>query len=93
MNTVTEHLPSASVNETNRFRTVLVEMVDSLSSELEDRFEESNTSLWSSMLALLPSCDSFLDVESLKPLFQYSMTVPAIARTLEGKTIDNLRAE
>ena len=90
---VTEHLPSASANETTQFRPVLVEMVDSLSSELEGRFKENNTSLWSSMLALLPSCDSFLDVESLKPLFQYSMTVPVIARKLEGKTIDNLRAE
>ena len=89
---ITEHLPSAHA-ETGRFRSILVQMVDTLDSELDDRFQDQNTDLWSAMGVLLLSADDFLDSTALKVLFEYVMTIPLISRRLQGKCLENLRAE
>ena len=91
---VTEHLPSESSPTTSRkLRPLLVMMVDLLTSELDERFHDKNTSLWESMEALMPSAKNFLDPVCLSKLFDYALTVPIIARKLDGKSFANLRSE
>ena len=90
---VTERLPSESNVASRKLRPVLVQMVDLLSTELDERFDDQNTSLWVSMEALMPSTKNFLNPVSLSKLFEYALTVPLIARKLEGKSLKNLRAE
>ena len=89
---VTERLPSART-ETGRYRPILVDMVDRLTAELDDRFQDRNTHLWASMQALLPSSPNILVATDLVDLFNYAMTVPLIARKLSGKTLKHLKSE
>ena len=82
---VTERLPSASSNKRRprEFKPLLVEMVDLLWSELNERFDDKNTSLWESMA----SSKTFLNPVSLEKLFEYALTVPVIARSRENRSI------
>lgn len=89
---VTDRLPSAQT-DTSKFKPVLVEMVNLLTVELDNRFYDQNTDLWAPMEALLPSAPNFLDATDLTKLFEYAMTIPLISQKLAGKSLKNLRAE
>ena len=89
---VTEHLPSEKTHD-GRFRPILVEMVDTVTAELDSRFKGENSTLWCAMGSLLPSAGDFLEPKSLKVLFEYALTVPLILQRLRGKSFDNLCAE
>ena len=63
-------------------RRVIVELSDCFERETNSRFFSENTDLWSSMVALWPSHYDFLDSSTLKPLFEYMLTIPAISLKL-----------
>ena len=92
---VTERLPSASSNRRRprEFKPLLVQMVDLLWSELNERFDDKNTSLREAMESLRPSSKTFLNPISWEKLFKYALTVPVIARKLKGKSFKTLHSE
>ena len=73
---LTENIPSE--NEPPSNLQFYVEALDSLEREFDRRFASDNTELWTAMEALSPSSQNFLDVEILKPLYEYSTKIPVI---------------
>ena len=78
-------------------RAVVAMTVDRMEEEFSRRFSSENTDVWSSMECLLPSAskESFLDSDSLEPLFDYAMTIPTIKSRMLSEALGkvDLRAE
>ena len=69
---VTEKLPinrnSPNSRSFTSMRSVVTEVIDTLNSELDERFQQADTALWKAFEHLNPASDSFLDAGELAPL-------------------------
>ena len=69
---------SVDTSLSKHLRQVIVELKDVLMNEFDNRFVSKNIDLWTSMEALHPKSEKFLDTTLLMPLYEYSNTVPVI---------------
>ena len=57
-------------------RGMVVEILTTLVSEFEGRFADENTTIWAAFPSLLPASNTFLDPDDLKPLLEYTFSIP-----------------
>ena len=71
------------------------EALDLIENEFERRFAADTTTLWAAMEALSPVSKNFLDEDALKPLFDYSASIPVVKEELEKQCLNSgyLKAE
>ena len=75
-------------------RSVVTEVIDTLNSELDERFQQADTALWKAFEHLNPASDSFLDAGELAPLLRYALQIPAIRQKLPANVSqEQLNAE
>ena len=55
---------------------MVVEILTTLVSEFEGRFADENTTIWAAFPSLLPASNTFLDPDVLKPLLEYTFSIP-----------------
>ncbi len=90
---ISEHLPSENRPRSNL--EIYAETLDVLLFEFDRRFSSNNTSLWKAMQALSPTSNTFMDFDTLKPLYDYSATIPAVKDQLlsSNASLIDLEAE
>ena len=65
------------------------EALDLIENEFERRFAADTTTLWAAMEALSPVSKNFLDEDALKPLFDYSASIPVVKEELEKQRLNS----
>lgn len=73
---VTESLPSENIRRPNI--QIFTECLDLLLAEFTRRFSTENLILWEAMSALSPSSTTYLEYNTLKPLFDYAKKIPTL---------------
>ena len=95
---VTEKLPinrnSPNSRSFTSMRSVVTEVIDTLNSELDERFQQADTALWKAFEHLNPASDSFLEAGELASLLRYALQIPAIRQKLPANVSqEQLNAE
>ena len=79
---------SISSSSTVELQRLLVESLDRLNSELERRFDVKDMTIWAAMDALNTSADGFLNPETVCPIFEYCLEIPAGQESIGGKSLE-----
>ena len=72
---ITEHLHS---DNTRNDLQIYNETLDLLIEEFDRRVSSDDTELWKAMESLSPKSSNFMDADTLEPLFDYCVTIPAV---------------
>ena len=91
---ILERLPVyRHVADVDAMRRILVEIINTLNSEMDSRFDKTETDLWKSYENLNPVATDFLSADKLKSLFEYALEIPAVRRCIPDATHKKLDSE
>ena len=84
---------STSNSSLPNLERLAIEIIDNVDAQFTERFSKNNTQLWTSYEVLNPHTDKFLDPYSLRPLYDYALSIPSVKKNLLDSSFETLRSE